>query len=592
MNLVNRKFDVIIIGSGGAGLMAAISCLKSGIKNIAIISKVIPTLSHTVAAKGGINAALGNKTKDDWHWHAYDTIKSGDFIADHDVVEYMCKVAPEAIYNLEKIGVAFARFDNGTIYQRPYGGQTTNFGNGGMAYRACSAKDDIGHSILHSLYGQCLKNNVTFFNEFFVTDLLVENQDICYGAVAIDLSEGMVNIFEADVTIIASGGHSQIYQNTTSSSICTGDGGAAVLRAGLQLQDMEFVQFHPTGLYGSGLLITEAARGEGGYLINSAGQRFMEYYAPKSLDLASRDVVARAISTEIYRGYGCGKDKDYIHLVLNNLDKKLIMDKLPGVVKLVKSFVGIDVTKDPIPVVPVAHYTMGGIPTNLNCEVTYCDSDLNQPEKIVSGLLAIGEAACASVHGANRLGCNSLLDIVVFGDLSGKVASGLIGKRNKVPSEIINRAVNNIKNILIKEGELDASKIKSELKRITWQFAGVFRNKTLLESGLEQVQKLHLDFASAKIKNKSLFWNNELVEHFETQNLILQSIATFASALFREESRGAHYREDFQSRDDQNWLGHSLFSFDDKNFNLKTRPVRTKAIGDQKIIIKPEERKY
>ena len=592
MNLVNRKFDVIIIGSGGAGLMAAISCLKSGIKNIAIISKVIPTLSHTVAAKGGINAALGNKTKDDWHWHAYDTIKSGDFIADYDSVEYMCKAAPEAIYNLEKIGVAFARFDNGTIYQRPYGGQTTNFGNGDIAYRACSAKDDIGHSILHSLYSQCLKNDVIFFNEFFVTDLLVENQDICYGAVAIDLSEGVINIFESDVTIIASGGHSQIYQNTTSSSICTGDGGAAVLRAGLQLQDMEFVQFHPTGLYGSGLLITEAARGEGGYLVNSVGQRFMEYYAPKSLDLASRDVIARAISTEIYRGYGCGKNKDYIHLVLSGLDQKLVMDKLPGVVNLAKSFAGIDAIKDPIPVVPVAHYTMGGIPTNLNCEVTYFNGNLNQKEKVVAGLLAIGEAACASVHGANRLGCNSLLDIVVFGNLAGKVASDLIGKQNKAPSAIINKAVNNIKDILAKEGDFDSAKIKAELKKLTWQFAGVFRNRTLLESGLKQVQKLHSDFASAKIKNKSLFWNNELVEHLETQNLILQSIATFASALFREESRGAHYREDFQNRDDKNWLCHSLFSFNGDNFNLKTKPIRTKAIGEQQIIIKPEERKY
>jgi succinate dehydrogenase / fumarate reductase flavoprotein subunit len=514
MDLVRRKFEVIIIGSGGAGLMAAISCLRYGIKNIAIVSKVIPTLSHTVAAKGGINAALGNKTADNWHWHAYDTIKSGDFIADHDAVEYMCRAAPEAIINLEKMGVAFARFDNGKIYQRPYGGQTVDYGKGGIAYRACSAKDDIGHSILHSLYSQCLKNGVVFLNEFFVTDLLVENKEVCYGAVAIDLNEGAVNVLEAGVTIVATGGHSQIYQNTTTSSICTGDGGAAILRAGLQLQDMEFVQFHPTGLYGSGLLVTEAARGEGAYLVNSVGQRFMEYYAPNYLDLASRDVVARAMSTEIHRGYGCGKNKEYLHLILSDLDKKNIFDKLPGVVKLAKSFAGIDVTREPIPVVPVAHYTMGGIPTNMNCEVVYFD----EAEKKVDGLLAIGEAACASVHGANRLGCNSLLDIVVFGDLSGKIAANSILKSKRIPEDLINKLVGKISNILVKEGSFNANEIKVELKKITWQFAGVFRNKLLLEKGLSEVKRLQENFAAAAPKNKSLFWNNELGEYLETEN--------------------------------------------------------------------------
>jgi succinate dehydrogenase / fumarate reductase, flavoprotein subunit len=589
-NSTKRKFDVIIIGAGGAGLMAALSSIKNGVKNVAVISKVFPTSSHTVAAKGGINAALGNVGFDDWQWHAYDTIKGSDFLADHDAVEYMCQAAPQAIINLEKMGVVFSRAENGKIYQRPYGGQSTNYGKGSVAHRACSAKDNTGHTILHSLHQQCLKNGVKFFSEFFVTDLLMED-NICHGAIAIDLNEGQINHFEAKITILATGGHSQIYQNTTSSAICTGDGGAMILRSGLQMQDMEFVQFHPTGLYGSGFLITEGIRGEGGYLINSLGERFMQNYAPKYLDLASRDVVARAMATEIHEGRGCGVNQDHLYLVVNHLGGKIINQKFPGVADLVKSFAKIDITQSPIPVVPVAHYMMGGIPTNLNCQVTYFNGE---EEKIVAGLMAIGEAACVSVHGANRLGCNSLLDIIVFGNLAGTEAAKMIdANSSQINPQILQEKIQKIRDILNKNGEENTYKIKSELQKTIWQFAGVFRNESLLKVGLNKLLELQKRFEKISIKNKTLLWNNELTEYLETENLLSQGIATISSALSRKESRGAHYREDFPLRDDENWLCHSLFAFKGQNnFDFKTKSVRNKAIGVDQMIITPEERKY
>ena len=488
----------------------------------------------------------------------------------------MCQQAPQAVVNLERIGVAFSRFENGKIYQRAYGGQKTNFGKGGLAYRACCAKDRTGHAILNSLYQQCLKNGVKFFNEFFVTDLLIENKSQCHGAVAIDLNEGTTNIFNAQHTIIATGGYSQIYKNATSSSICTGDGNAMLLRCALQLQDMEFVQFHPTSLYGSNLLITEAARGEGGYLVNSQGERFMERYSPEFKDLASRDVIARAMATEIHEGRGCGDKKDHLHLVLSHLGAQTIKEKLPAVCELAESFAKIDATTQPIPVTPVAHYTMGGIPANINCQVTHFDG---KQEKVVDGLMAIGEAACMSVHGANRLGCNSLLDIVVFGQRCAEFIAEIAKTTPNCPQNLIDEKLSRINKVLEQQGDSTMDEIKLQLQEISWKFAGIFRNKTLLSEGLALLHQLYKQLKSVNIKSKTLFWNNELTEFLETENLLIQAIATMQSALLREESRGSHFREDFTKTSD-NWLCHSLISFtqkDDKeelDFDFQTKKVK------------------
>ncbi|MES2677656.1 MAG: succinate dehydrogenase flavoprotein subunit [Pseudomonadota bacterium] len=584
-----HNFQVIIIGAGGAGLMAALSCVSRGVKDVAVISKVFPTQSHTVAAKGGINAALGNIKGDDWKWHCFDTIKGADYLADHDAVELMCQAAPQAIIDLEKMGVVFSRNAEGKIDQRIYGGQKTNFGKGDLAHRACFSKDSTGHTILNTLYQQCLKNGVKFFSEFFVTDLLIADKNQCSGATAIDLASGQIHIFNSQITILATGGYSQIYQHTTSSDICTGDGNAFVLKEGLQLQDMEFVQFHPTSLYGTGLLISEAARGEGGYLVNGLGEKFMTKYAPNYGDLASRDVIARAIATEVYEGKGGGENKDQVYLMISHLGEKKIKEKIPTVLEIASSFSKVDPLIDPIPIAPAAHYTMGGIPTDVNCQVLYNDQK-------VAGLMAIGEAACASVHGANRLGCNSLLDILVFGNLSGKVAANLLsqGFAMHQDNKIIDSKLNRIKEILAQKGDQSALFIKAKSKELVEKFIGVFRNKNLLEQGLESLLQLKEQLKFVEIKNKNLIWNDEIVEFIQTENLLLQAIATAFSALQREESRGAHFREDFIDRDDQNWLKHSLVSFNIANnsFDFKTKPVRVKPIGDEQIIISPQERKY
>jgi succinate dehydrogenase / fumarate reductase flavoprotein subunit len=612
--IIKHKFDVIIIGAGGAGLRAAISCFDEGIRNIAIVSKVIPSLSHTVAAKGGINAALGNEKEDNWRWHAYDTIKAGDYIADHDAVEIMCENAAENIVELEKMGVIFSRNNQGKIAQRAYGGQMTDYGEGVIASRACYSKDNTGHTILHTLHQQAMKRDIKFFNEFFVTDLLIDSQNSsskeCYGATAIDLNLGNLVAFEAKFTILATGGHSQIYLNTTSSSICTGDGGGLVLRAGLALQDMEFVQFHPTGIYGCGFLISEATRGEGAYLFNGNGERFMQNYAPKMMELASRDVIARAMSQEIIENKGCGKDKAWLNLSLRHLSPDIILEKLPGTIEMARNFARVDVFKEDIPVVPSVHYVMGGIATNLKTIVTYIENNL---EKEVAGLMAIGEAACVSVHGANRLGCNSLLDIVVFGKLAGKIAAKKIknqdfAQNNHKIDEITKTKIQRLSDLLNKVADtsevkislvnISLAEIKNNLQHNNEINLGVFRNESLINSALQNINKLFTQFKNFSFKNKSLIWNEDLVNYLELENLFLNSYATAYSALQRKESRGAHFRSDYTARDDQNWRCHSLVTI--KNFNSKIKLPEleffTKDIRHQSKIaelnVNPQTRNY
>lgn len=555
--LTRKQFDLIIIGSGGAGLMAAITAVQNGVKNIAVISKVIPTSSHTVAAKGGINASLGNVTQDDWKWHAYDTIKGSDYLADESAVELLCKNANAAIIELEKMGVVFSRDTKGQIAQRAYGGQTLDYGNGGIAYRACYSKDKTGQTILHSLYGEAQRLGIKFFSEFFVTDLLiVQNQ--CHGCLALDLNQGELISFESKASLIAAGGFSQIFSNSTSSIICTGDGSALILKEGLPLQDMEFIQFHPTGIFGQGFLISEAARGEGAYLLNAQGERFMKNYAPQMMELSSRDIISRAIAAEILAGRGCGANKNFVYLDLRHLSEDVLINKLPGVVEIAKNFAKVDVRKAPIPVAPTAHYTMGGIPTNIDCEV------LNENNEIVSGLMAVGEAACVSVHGANRLGCNSLLDLIVFGKIAGKkIADSANDNPNVlITSALIEQKVSALNNLFNKPSiaEYSLAQIKIDLQNINEKHLGVFRNQYLLEQGLEHLQTIFTQLENYKIKNQNLIWNDELVSYFELRNLFLNSLSAFFCALQRQESRGAHYRSDFPNRNDELWMKHSLVS--------------------------------
>ncbi|MDC0562690.1 succinate dehydrogenase flavoprotein subunit [Candidatus Pelagibacter ubique] len=585
--IIDHEYDVIVLGAGGSGLRAAVGLSEAGLKT-ACISKVFPTRSHTSAAQGGISASLGNMGEDDWRWHMYDTVKGADWLGDQDSIEYLCKEAPAAVIELEKYGVPFSRTDDGKIYQRPFGGMTKNYGNG-IVQRTCAAADRTGHAILHTLYGQALKHNTEFFIEYFALDLLMKDGE-CKGLIAWNLNDGTIHRFRAHSTIIATGGYGKAYYSATSAHTCTGDGNAMVLRAGLPLQDMEFVQFHPTGIYGHGTLISEGVRGEGGYLVNSKGERFMERYAPKAKDLASRDVVSRSMSIEINEGRGVGKEQDHVHLHLSHLDKSIIESRLPGITEAARLFANVDVTKEPIPVVPTVHYNMGGIPTNYKAEVlTGNDSET------VPGLMAIGEAACVSVHGANRLGSNSLIDLVVFGRAAAKRAAELV--KPGTPHEDIGEAetekcLERFDKLRNSNGENSTAELRLSMQKTMQSKCAVFRTEKTLKEGVDNIRKAYDGMESISVKDKSLVFNTDLVETLEFDNLIRQAITTVDSAYNRQESRGAHAREDFPKRDDEKFMQHTIAWCNGKDSKIGYRPVTKTTLTNEVQYFPPQERVY
>ncbi len=586
--IIDHEYDVVVLGAGGSGLRAAVGLSEAGLKT-ACISKVFPTRSHTSAAQGGISAALGNMGEDDWRWHMYDTVKGSDWLGDQDAIEYLCKEAPRAVVELERYGVPFSRTDDGKIYQRPFGGMTKNYGNG-TAQRTCAAADRTGHAILHTLYGQALKQNTEFFIEYFALDLIMKNGE-CKGVIAWNLTDGTVHRFRSHITIIATGGYGKVYYSATSAHTCTGDGNAMVLRAGLPLQDMEFVQFHPTGIYGVGCLITEGVRGEGGFLVNGKGERFMERYAPNAKDLASRDVVSRSMEMEINEGRGVGKNKDHINLHLDHIDKKVIDERLPGISEAAKTFANVDVSKEPIPVVPTVHYNMGGIPTNYKAEVL----TLNGTEKTVPGLMAIGEAACVSVHGANRLGSNSLIDLVVFGRAAAKRAAELIkpgSPHEDVANSETDRCLERFDKIRNSNGSTKTSELRLKMQKTMQSKCAVFRTEKTLKEGVEQIREPYEGMKDVSVKDKSLLFNTDLVETLEFDNLISQALTTMDSAYNRKESRGAHAREDYIKRDDKNFMKHTLAWQSGKKVNIKYRDVHSRTLTNDVQYFPPKERVY
>ena len=588
---IDHSYDVVVIGAGGAGLRATFGLAHADFKT-ACITKVFPTRSHTVAAQGGISAALGNMGEDDWRWHMYDTVKGSDWLGDQDAIEYMCKEAPDAVIELEHYGVPFSRTEDGKIYQRPFGGMTTRFGEG-TAQRTCAAADRTGHAMLHTLYQQSLKHDAEFYIEYFAVDLIME-AGVCRGVVAIDLATGRLHRFRSQQVILATGGYGRAYFSCTSAHTCTGDGSAMVLRAGLPVQDMEFVQFHPTGIYGAGCLITEGVRGEGGYLTNSDGERFMERYAPNAKDLASRDVVSRSMTVEIREGRGVGSERDHIHLHLEHLGPEVIEERLPGIAESARIFAGVDVTREPIPVLPTVHYNMGGVPANFNGQViTSKDGD---PESVVPGLMAVGEAACVSVHGANRLGSNSLLDLVVFGRAAAHFCATTMtpdADQEPLARGAGQDSVARIDKLRYANGGRPTAEIRLEMQRIMQNHAAVFRTGETLDEGVDRLKATYSTLGDVKVSDRSLVWNTDLVETMELENLMLNATATIQSAANRLESRGAHAREDYSDRDDENWMKHTLAWVDENGqVTFDYRPVHQETLTDEVEPVPPKARVY